>query len=384
MRHGLSRLPEEVLSKILLYSVHDLGSTIKLSHVCRKFRSTIISCRTFWKGFQLSSAWTSDKVGCIAERSKCMDLKALIKGGDPNGPILTDTVKAILGLHEHLDTLHIHKISMVNIGKIQRYLRQRGMPKLLRLKMTSMPDADTNFKGFCEMPSLRALDTDFIPHGSLGKSLTRSNLTLHGLPLSELLQFLSSSSQLRELSITIRWYQPSNEHGNERCDPISLDNLQSLSVSAVAPHSIVRKVLRKIRSPALRSLRLGGGSGTVSETELFDTVRLKPSIRKLHMRVSWSGCRIDFAIIPPHVEILTLSGIWTGRASIGTPESFRAHQLRMLRFKEFGNVMIRETVLSCRDVFLKCGREKIQFEFWKCSGFKNGVFKLIELESALL
>ena len=379
MRHGLSRIPEEVLSEILLYITRDLRSTVRLSHVCRKFRSTIVSCRAFWKNFELSSAWTPNQVRCIAERSKFMGLRAVIRGYDPNGPILTDTVKAILGLRDHLEILRVENVGMVNVGKIERYLRRRGMPKLWKLEMTNTRDADANFKGFCEMPSLRALHIDFIPNDSLGPSLTRCNLTLQRLRLSDLFRFLSSSPQLRDLSIDIRHCHSGGQEA-EKCDPIALRNLRSLTVWANFPHRLIRKVIQKIRSPVIRTLAFTGGSAT-TDKEIFDTARLKPSVRHLH--ISWLRHQIDFAMMPPYIEVLTLSGIWTGRAVVGNPESLRALRLRILQFRGSSRRDVRESVKSCRDTFLKYGHDGIRFAFLGCEDINDGIYELDKLDFIL-
>ena len=390
MRYGLTHLPNEVLCEILLRVARDLKSTVKLSHVCRRFRSTITSCRVFWKDFRLTSTWTPEQVQAFAELCKFQELKVTIIPRNRDSPILTETVKAIFKLHEHIEDLYIESADSSQIGKIQRYLQRRGMPKLWSLHLRRIQGAGETFEGFCEMPSLGSLSSDFLPHVSLARSLFRCTLALTKPHVPELLEFLASTSFLRELFLEIigdKSFEVTS------CKHVSLHRLQFLTFRASVPYWFLRVIMEKLKTPAVHKFTLAlANTDNSGFGNIFKLVQSRPSIRVLELEMcsGWHNQRLDVALIPPDIERLTLSGSWQGQASLASPEAFRARRLKWLKFERFKD-LCGVTVLSFRNVFVRSGHDEVLFLLKNCQGFhniwrfcKDEVYELHELESAVI
>ena len=389
MRFGLTHLPDEILCDILLRVVWDLKSTVKLSHVCRRFRSTVLSHRAFWNVLRLRSTWTPEQALTFAERCDFRQLKVTIAPPDRDSPVLTETVKTIFEFHEHIGDLHIISTSASQIEEIQRHLGHRGMPKLWRLHLEVIRGAGTTFEGFCEMPSLGSLRSDLLPHVSLARALFRCTLTLTKPHVPDLLQFLASTSFLEELFLQISGDE-SFEANPESCEPVSLECLRVMTVRVLAPCRVLYVIMENLRTPAVYKFTLSLTYPIVDDT-VFELVESRPSIRELVVEM-YNGCwckrSLDFGLIPPPIVSLTLSGSWQGKASLANPESFRARRLKWLKFERLSFVS-EDTVLSCRDVFIQAGHGDVHVQLKNCTEygdiqhtFIDEVYKLNEVDSA--
>ncbi|KAL5520294.1 hypothetical protein ACEPAG_9507 [Sanghuangporus baumii] len=254
MKYGLKRLPTELLSRIFLDATSNVRSTIRLSHVSKQFRSIVNQSPAFWQRFRLSSKWSQEQIRAVAERSVFRSLKADVyyNGDEPD---------SILSFHSCLEELSIIDFSMDFAEGVRRRLGFLHFPSLqvLRFEHSYFSTLEhLHPQEFFGMPSLRMLDVDFVPHNSMARNLVELHLDLGKVSLMSLLDFLSSTNVLQDLSIFVLLDDETEQEVPDH-EPVLLPELAKLSfeVSGRCLRS-ASIIARKIRSSSLRTLVLRG------------------------------------------------------------------------------------------------------------------------------
>ncbi|KAL5479020.1 hypothetical protein ACEPAI_2308 [Sanghuangporus weigelae] len=252
MKYGLNRLPTELLSRIFLDVASDMKSTIFLSHVSKRFRSIVNRSPAFWQRFRLSSEWSQEQIRAVAERSAFRSLSADL---DVNGDEL-DSVTAIFSLHSCLEDLSIFDLSVEYAEEVRRRLGFLHFPSLQVLsfkKCHSYIPALQHPQQFFEMPLLRTLDANFLPHNSLAKNLDKLSLDLGLVSLASLLDFLSSTNALQDLSIYVFLMADEAEEEVPDHNPVLLPRLIKLCFRAWEGSMMSASIVaQKIRTSSLK------------------------------------------------------------------------------------------------------------------------------------
>ncbi|KAL5479019.1 hypothetical protein ACEPAI_2307 [Sanghuangporus weigelae] len=334
MKYGLDRLPSELLSRIFLDATSRLKSTITLSHVSKQFRSIVNQSPALWQGFRLSSEWSQEQIRAVAERSAFRSLKADL---DVNGNEL-DSVTAIFSLHSCLEELSIIHFSMEFAEEVRRRLGFLHFPSLQALKSKDSEILTLQHpQQTIEMPSLRILNVDFLPHNSMARNLVELSLDLGKVSLTSLLDFLSSTNVLEDLSISLGTEEAEEDVSNHKS--VRLTRLVKLCLGMEKRSMRATSfVARKIRSSSLRTLVLRGDCNvdTTSDGPFQDILQSNPSFTKLELLGFWS---IDLWHIPPQVEVLMLTHKYARDKfpvfkCSGTVSS---HQIRLIRLHGEGD-----------------------------------------------
>ncbi|KAL5479028.1 hypothetical protein ACEPAI_2316 [Sanghuangporus weigelae] len=365
MKYGLNRLPTELLSQIFLDATSNVKSTVALSHVSRQFRSIVNGSPAIWQRLRLSSSWDRKQILAIAERSAFRSLKANIQPREDVKGKLLDSIPAIFSLHlEDLSIDHAHEFSEPASAIIQRFAYSR---------FTALP---------IEMPLLRTLHTRFLPHSSLAGSLVNLSLELRNESLANLLDFLSCTNTLQELSICLL-------HRTEEVDQEVSDH------KAVRPPGLIKLklklcfwkwegstrfasiVVQKICSSSFQTLALHDmvdpflsppwQSTSASDGPFQGILQSNPSCTELELSGFTS---IDLCHIPPQVEVLmlTLKFAEYKFPSFECSGTVSSHQIRLIRFHGghgWGDPW-------------RC------FEFQNCRMCYNGSYNLEEVDHAFL
>ncbi|KAL5498428.1 hypothetical protein ACEPAH_2570 [Sanghuangporus vaninii] len=383
MKYGLNRLPTELLSRIFLDATSDIKSTIVLSHVCKQFRAIVNRSPAIWQRFWLSSSWDRGQILAIAERSAFRSLKAHIRQAEfarfrDNE---SDPVATIFSLHSCLEKLSIFR------APARSEPASAEIPGIAYSRFMTSPE---------EMPLLRVLNADFLPHRSLARSLVKLSLDLRRVPLASLMDFLSSTNALQDLSFCIWFRAVEIEQEVPDHHPVRLPGLVKLSFrlseSMMKSASIVAQ---KIRSPSLRTLELdnvGTRFGeslrlrTTSGGPYQDILQSNPSFTNLDLSGFTS---IDLCHIPSKVEVLMLDLRYVFVHDVDSffkcSGTVSSHQIRLIRFHGEGHsARLGNCVYHLRDILLRCGLDAVHFEFQNCSGCIDGSFNLEEVHRALI
>ncbi|KAL5479016.1 hypothetical protein ACEPAI_2304 [Sanghuangporus weigelae] len=370
MKYGLKRLPTELLSRIFLDATSRLKSTIILSHVSKQFRSIVNGYPALWQRFRLSSMWNREQIIAIAERSAFQSTEALIGGSSD-----LDSTTAIFSFHSCLEELEIFHFSMEFAEEVRRRLGFLHFPSLQVLRFVHSNVLTLQHpQKFSEMPSLRMLKADFLPHNSMARNLVELHLNLGKVSLTSLLDFLSSTNVLEVLSVSLWSEEAEGEVSDHKS--VRLPRLVKLCFEMMkCSMRAISVIARKIRSSSLRILVLRGGKvDTTSDGPFQDILQSNPSFTKLELLGFWS---IDLCHIPPQVEVLMLT---LGDAEDRFPHfecsgTVSSHQIRLLRFHGSGKRdRLQECVYHLRDVLLHSGLDAVQFEFEGCRRFRDGSF----------
>ncbi|KAL5498422.1 hypothetical protein ACEPAH_2564 [Sanghuangporus vaninii] len=378
MKYGLNRLPTELLSRIFLDATSDLKSTIALSHVSKQLRSIVNRIPALWQRFRLSSKWDRERILAVAERSAFRSLKADIRQRGYANDKELDSVITIFSFHSCLEELSISCLSMQDAEEVRRRLGLLHFPSLQVLASESP----------YIFALLRTLDVDVLPYSSLAGSLVKLSLGLRKELLANLLDFLSCTNALQELSICVWPGTAEAEQAVSDHKPVPLPGLVKLSFETwgevfMRSTSIVAQ---KIRCPSLRTLVLRELTGvdTTSAGPFQGILQSNPSFTELQLSRFAS---IDLCHIPPQVEVLMLDL----QAVSDVPPFFkcsgtvRSHQIRLIRF--LGDkypVDLKDCVNHIRDVLLRSGLNGVQFEFQNCRRCRNGIFDLKDVHRAFL
>ena len=245
----VNRLPPEVLSRVLEYRTCE-RDLVAATHVCRYWRSTLISAPSLWTCFRLRS---SDDLNCTLtylERSKSAPIDVTINinsSGDPKH--LAPHIARIRSLIMQ-GSYGIHAASLFFCNPA---------PSLQHLEIDSHQNytpLPNNFLGQ-QAPSLRFVSFSGVcpTFGSLFPlpNLAEFNLYLSGgtdlFRMDALFRFLSDCPRLRK----IRIYTP-----NET--PQDIDQGQIISLESLVEleyfHNPGGRILPYLRLPRLEQLRL--------------------------------------------------------------------------------------------------------------------------------
>ncbi|KAL5480648.1 hypothetical protein ACEPAI_9588 [Sanghuangporus weigelae] len=255
MRHGLARLPSELLSRIFWHAVSTLSDAIQLCQACSRFRIVMLASPEIWARYPLMLNSTPAQIMTIVERSGNMPLRARIE------PIPYFPLKAS-GLLDHSARLQELVISPVNDPSLHPQFDAIQLPSLRSLTMSwsnyiySQQSIQIQRVGqriahiyeTWSMSQLRFLEANFVPHPLPGISIVQCELNFgeDSIYVNELLVFLCSSPLLRKLSIsfahTSAWY-------DDKPDPnIELPNLRALSIqiSGKTSSSLLSRILSSL------------------------------------------------------------------------------------------------------------------------------------------
>ncbi|KAL5520286.1 hypothetical protein ACEPAG_9499 [Sanghuangporus baumii] len=373
MKYGLNRLPTELLSRIFLDAASDMESTIFLSHVSKQFRSIVNSSPALWRRFWLSPRWNRKQILAIAERSAFRSLKADMYPRE--GVIVneSDSVAAIFSLHSCLEELSIDRayaFSEPASAIIQRFAYS---------KFAASP---------VEMPLLRTLHSDFLPHSSLAKSVSKLSLDLDQVSLANLLDFLSCTNVLQDLSIRVLHTTEEAEQEVFAHKAVRLPGLVKLYFMAwegsMRSASIVAE---NLLSPSLQTLALRGvcwRMQTTSGGPFQDIIQSNTSFTELEL-LGFSS--IDLCHIPSQVEVLMLDFDYQRDVlpSVKCSGTVSSHQIRLIRIHGEGDSpSFKEYVYHFRDILLGSGLDAVRFEFQNCSKCRNGSFNPKDVHRAFI
>ncbi|KAL5520292.1 hypothetical protein ACEPAG_9505 [Sanghuangporus baumii] len=243
------------------------------------------------------------------------------------------------------------------------------------------------------MPLLHTLDANFLPHSSLAKSLVKLSLDLGLVSLASLLDFLSSTNALQDLSIYVFLMADGIEQEVPDHNPVLLPELVKLCFRAwegsMRSASIVAQ---KIRTSSLQTLALHGMEDRIEEFRGMQTtsggscqgiLQSNPSFTELDLSLFTS---IDLRHIPPQVEVLILnfSHVLYVHSFFKCSGAVRSHRIRLILFLGEGNSSLKDCVYHIRDVLLRSGLNAVQIEFRNCWRFRNGSFDLKDVHRAYI
>ncbi|OCB91471.1 hypothetical protein A7U60_g1285 [Sanghuangporus baumii] len=234
-----------------------------------------------------------------------------------------------------------------------------------------------------EVPSLRILDVDFLPHNSMARNLVELHLNLWMVSLASLLDFLSSTSVLEVLNISVLFIDNGAEQEMFDHKPVRQPGLVKLCLGMrgclISSASIVA---RKIHSSSLRTLVLRCDDcevGTTSDGPFQNILQSNPSFTKLELSGFTS---IDLCHTPPQVEVLLLDV--RGFSYFNCAGTVSSHQIRLIRFHEAEEPLVQDRVYDIRQVLLDSGLNAVQFEFQNCRRFRNGFLNLDDAHRTFL
>jgi hypothetical protein len=284
-------LPPEVLSRVLEHRDCD-NDLVAATHVCRYWRSTLVSSPLLWTSFRLKSSPDLDRTFTYLERSKSTPIDVKISSRSPKD----------LEIFKHLAP-HITRArsliidgSHLDVPAISHLLRS-PVPSLQHLQIDShecpirLPD---DFLGQQAL-SLRSVNFSGI-RLTFESSFPLPNLTEFKLSLpkgagpihmSALLRFFSASSQLQKIRINT---------GHEVLQGIAPDQVVSLEslVEFDCACKPAGRILPCLRLPRLKRLRvylsLGSGQGpTLADLLPFDgRILIMGTTKMLYCSDTWS------------------------------------------------------------------------------------------------
>ena len=262
----VNKLPPEVLCRVLQH--RNCGQDLVVAtHVCRYWRSTLISSPALWTSFQFRSTDDVDRALAYLKRSKSVTIDIRIALSRPDNP----------GILRHFAPHMPRTRSLVMEGAFDLYtasslLLCNPVPSLEHLEMRTdrrLAHAPENFLGR-QAPLLRSAVFDGIfpalqspfPLPSLTHLDLRLLRTMDPLPISSLLRLCSSCPRLLELHINI----PCAMIQDVPLDRVvSLDSLVKLEYN----YSLAGRFLPFLRLPHLKWLQ-------VSSTRLDKLADLLP------------------------------------------------------------------------------------------------------------
>ncbi|KAL5476710.1 hypothetical protein ACEPAI_2896 [Sanghuangporus weigelae] len=385
MKHGLDRLPVELLSRILLASACDMKSTIALSHVCQRFRCLVNGSPCFWQRFPLLVTWNSEQIHAVAKRSAFRSLRAVIDCVPVTGRRVTTlpSIHAIFSFHSCLQELSVSSLLPEYVEAVRGHLSGLHFPVLQKLvSRWHHSIVPPHPQDIYEMPSLRILDTYFIPRIEQAGSLLQLTVYLSGISeLGYLLDFLSSTTALLEINIRFGWV--AEEHELVTRQRVQLPKLATLRISFEDEIESLSIFAQKIHSSSLRTIELTCGmmeALNLSETSIQRILRSDLSFTELQLSGFYP---IDLGHVPQQVEVLTLAYGRYARIHFRYSGTLNSHHLRLVRFRECKE-HTRDFVQLARHALLAARLGGVQFEFIDTYGYRNGICELKDLKSAFI
>lgn len=194
MNYGLNLLPDELLLEIFVLVATGLEEKTKLSLVCKRFRSIMMSMRKMWDGYRIAPYQSPEQIVAIAEGNGFASLKVDI--ALPS--VLPDSVKTWatnrgLDLEESRiqyfkfsvglilsfgpEELVIHDMEGLHWREIEPILAIGDMQNLRSLVMldTYGYERGKPLLDKWHVPHLQNLEADFVPRASL-ESLVQCSL----------------------------------------------------------------------------------------------------------------------------------------------------------------------------------------------------------------
>jgi len=262
-------LPPEVLVKVLEFRELDQDLLVA-THVCRYWRSTLISAPCLWT---LIPCYDMNRVSTFLERSKSapIDVLAVIR------PRISPNDSALELVIPHLGRVRSLRVRPISGGTLPSIFRFRSpAPILQHLEISGYPHGQIsrlprNFLG-CHVPSLRSLiwdDSSLMPESLLPLIPTHPqpyDPDEAPTPLLVVLGLLSSTPYLEHLSISILDEDVAPD--STPVHDIYLGSLRKLKlVSGVA----LSRVIPHFKAPELKELLLilPPGVGTLTIADLF-------------------------------------------------------------------------------------------------------------------
>ena len=336
MLQPINRLPPEILSHIARWipdsDDQDAASVIPLTHVCRYWRSSIISAPGNWTRISGSS---EPLAALSLERSKAAPLQISLymdEVGERSG--FSDLLAPYI---QNIVTLNLSKIG--SLEDLMQTLPNfpRSTPNLLSLELSleeceSDPDISIDpFQPFS--PTLRRLTLIRVPlYPAFLNLRTLTEFTLCDyvltLPLDTLLTMLEENHGLERVDLSIEFTDP-DLRGSQRRAPIS-NRLQHLSVSffkAEVARALISSIpIQRGANLALKSFRSTAGLtdalSTISATHLANLPA--PTYMTICARKIWlSGPNGSFSFSGPPSSEISLVGL----------SLFSFDQIRELHFR---------------------------------------------------
>ncbi|KAL5527951.1 hypothetical protein ACEPAG_6752 [Sanghuangporus baumii] len=234
---GISKLPNELLFKVMEDVVSEFRDIFTLTRVCSRFRSLAISSPKLWAKCKLQLSSPAREVSLIADMSRGLPLSATLMSSFTHESDLLATERIFYYRHL-LGTL---EITIVDTHVDHELMKRIQLPVLRNLILTHMgwcPDEPTSqFYETWEMPELRYLDTNFVPPKTLGKTITSFTFDIehsadYFSDFNLLLEFLASCPSLEDLEVIFRHLRDDvyPEPGNT----IVMHNLRSLRLQVMS------------------------------------------------------------------------------------------------------------------------------------------------------
>ncbi|KAL5527944.1 hypothetical protein ACEPAG_6745 [Sanghuangporus baumii] len=234
---GISKLPNELLFKVMEDVVSEFRDIFTLTRVCSRFRSLAISSPKLWANCELQLSSQAREVSLIADMSRGLPLSATLMSSFTHESDLLATERIFH--HRHL--LGTLDITLVDTNVEREQMKHIQLPVLRNLTLTHTgwfsAEPITQFYETWEMPELRCLDTNFVLPQTLGKTITSFTLEIefsvdYFSDFNLLLEFLESCPSLEDLEVIFRHLRDDvyPEPGNT----IVMHNLRSLRLQVMS------------------------------------------------------------------------------------------------------------------------------------------------------
>ena len=253
----INKLPPEILSNVLEHRTGD-RELVVATHVCQRWRSTLISSPSLWACFRFTTSHDINRTSTYLERSKSAPIDIGVSLDLPGGPEVFKYLAPHIARTRHLTIqghhtkVHTACLLLRTPSPTLRHLLLRANGGIVRL-----PD---DFLGR-QAPSLRSIILNgifqpFESHFPL-PSLIEFNLSLWNgmgpLHVGALFQFLSGCPWLRKIFI----------NAEEMPQTITLDRITSLESLVELDYlcTPVGRILPYLRLPRLERLQVSSSFG---------------------------------------------------------------------------------------------------------------------------
>ncbi|KAH8104242.1 hypothetical protein DFH11DRAFT_1749456 [Phellopilus nigrolimitatus] len=224
-RQGLDSLPDEILLHILGSVTLVFTEALGLSHVCSRFRKTMLDSPRIWANCWLNIGMNPRQVGALVDKSQICPLKV-----DIVDQIRCNNwcrrVETLFSLKDRIEELEVRWLSVDDSKEISRQYNEIQMANLRKLTIKACSSETSDFYALWSLPNLKCLWlTNFIP-AQIFQQISYCHMTFTvDRPLDCLKRFLRSLSSLETLEIELdNLYSNEEEHYEEENDGYDADD----------------------------------------------------------------------------------------------------------------------------------------------------------------
>ncbi|THH10122.1 hypothetical protein EW145_g1549 [Phellinidium pouzarii] len=373
----LNRLPDEVLSLILGYVSNIFEEALRLSHVCSRFRSVLLSSPHAWN-FVLETSMNSQHITAILARSGNLPLKVEVVSGYERGfGLLSETeqnnFEKILAQSGRVAELDFPDMSVDCSQQILNLYPTVHLPALRKLSVTyDMQTINKSFSHFYAswvLPNVEQLcTTGFVPQPNLATNITYCSLRHQSaFDIFALAEFIGMASSLRDLTLELGAITDTATGSPKVLLPLVTNtSIVSLNLSELQQCSPLPWMIGCIRLPNVIDMSL-----TIYKKPTVPFLFNVPKLKNLSIKVEYSLRILPFRSILRYApQCLTSLSLRSNMSRVSWEEDRERTMLPRLRTLRFFrcNCMNKDNLKAVRAEFLKDGVEIERVEVVKCGG----------------